>query len=86
MPFDPDRYHTHLDAFELTEAQSLDLIRTVHSIMESFVDTAFGVHPVQTCLALQKQTISKSPSEIVSLSHENIKEEFQTAASSRQKD
>ncbi|RDJ21060.1 hypothetical protein DWF00_07520 [Bosea caraganae] len=44
---DIDRYRHHLDDFALSESQKAELVRTVWSIMESFVDRAFCDHPAQ---------------------------------------
>ena len=49
MPMDINKYRKYVDDFDLTEKQKVELIQTVRSIMESFVDKAFGIHPVQQC-------------------------------------
>ena len=51
MTFDPGRYRHHLDGLAMSEAQKLDLIQAMFSIMESFVDRAFGDAPEQQLLA-----------------------------------
>ncbi len=50
MSIDIKKYRKYVDDFDLTEGQKVELIQTVRSIMESFVDKAFGLHPVQQCL------------------------------------
>lgn len=50
MLSDIDRYRHHLDDFALSESQKAELVSTVWSIMESFVDRAFGEHPAQLVL------------------------------------
>jgi len=47
MPLDTQKYFHFVEGFDLSDAQKRELIRTVYSIMESFVDQAFGVHPLQ---------------------------------------
>jgi len=49
MPPDFDKYRHYTDGFDLTETQKQELMQTVYSIMESFVDQAWGLHPVQQC-------------------------------------
>ena len=47
MPADLEKYRRYLDGYDLDEAQKAEFIHTVWAIMESFVDRAFGLHPVQ---------------------------------------
>jgi|GEM_PF-996811 len=47
MTPDLEKYRRYVDRFDLTEAQKAELIHTVWSIMESFVDRAFGIDSVQ---------------------------------------
>jgi hypothetical protein len=51
MTYDPDRYHHHLDGLDLSDAQKHDLMQAMFSIMESFVDRAFGDAPEQRLVA-----------------------------------
>ncbi|MFQ5444863.1 MAG: hypothetical protein ACE5EK_09630 [Nitrospinales bacterium] len=55
MSLDLNNYRKYVDDFDLTEEEKTELIQTVFSIMESFVDQAFGVHPVQLCQKDSKQ-------------------------------
>lgn len=50
MLIDPDRYRHHLDAFDMTEEAKLDFMRAVWSILERFVDDAWGEAPEQYML------------------------------------
>lgn len=50
MPPDLERYRRYVDGFALSEQEKVELLRTVWRIMESFVDRAFGLDPVQLCL------------------------------------
>jgi hypothetical protein len=43
-------YLAFLDDTNLTEAQKIELLRTLWSIMSAFVDLAFGTDPVQQAL------------------------------------
>lgn len=49
MQPDLEKYRPYVDRYDLTEEQKVELIHTVWTIMESFVDSAFGTHPVQLC-------------------------------------
>ena len=42
-----NKYRQYIDGFNLTETQKRELVQTVWSMMESFVDKAWGMHPVQ---------------------------------------
>lgn len=44
---DIEKYRPFVERFDLDEAQKEELIHTVWVIMESFVDRAFGLDPVQ---------------------------------------
>ncbi|MBI1274434.1 hypothetical protein GC177_00490 [bacterium] len=63
MQPDIEEYRQYVDRFDLSEEQKIELIRTIWLMMQSFVDTAFGYHPVQLCL---KQDLQAIPSEIES--------------------
>ena len=52
MPHDIQKYRKHVEAFDLTDHQKDELIRVVQSIMQNFVDRAFGDDPVQMCQTL----------------------------------
>ena len=47
--FDPAKYHTELDDFDLTEEQKQELLAVLWSIMCSFVELGFSV---DVCTAL----------------------------------
>ena len=47
MPLDFEKYRPYVDDFGISDAHKDELIQTVYSIMENFVDHAFGKHPVQ---------------------------------------
>ena len=47
MSVDIQKYWKYVERFDLPEAKKRELIHTVWGIMESFVDRAFGLHPVQ---------------------------------------
>lgn len=51
MPPDIEKYRKHVDRFDLSEDQKIELIHMVWRIMESFVDRAFGLDPVQQVTA-----------------------------------
>lgn len=51
------RYRPHLDGFDLTEAEKMELLQALWSIMGSFVERAFNDDPVQHVLdATEKAT------------------------------
>ncbi|MDT7043963.1 hypothetical protein [Candidatus Nitronereus thalassa] len=49
MKPDIEKYMPYLDEYDLTEDKKVQLIKDVWLIMESFVDQAWGLHPVQQC-------------------------------------
>jgi len=60
MTPDFDKYRHYTDGFDLTEAQKQELVQTVWSIMKSFVDQAWGLHPVQQCLGGAERSLQDS--------------------------
>lgn len=61
MPLDLEKYRPYVDHFDLSDAQKAELIQTVWSMMESFVDQAFGTHPVQQCEYDTEKIVQDSP-------------------------
>ena len=61
MPLDISKYRKYIDGFDLKEEQKVELLKTVWSIMESFVDKAFGMHPVQLCQKHRPEKDLQSP-------------------------
>lgn len=47
MVFDPEDYRHHTDHFNLSDPQKDGLLKTLWSIMSTFVDLGFGVESVQ---------------------------------------
>ena len=45
-----DHYRKYLDGLDIGDVQKAELITSLWSIMESFVDRAFGEHPAQLVL------------------------------------
>ena len=79
MPPDLQTYRSYVDGFDLTEEQKAELIHTVWSIMESFVDRAFGLHPVQQCRAAASGVDSNAGRESVDSSGQSISTQFKQA-------
>ncbi len=49
MQPDVNKYLPMLDGMDLTREQKTELIHDLWHIMQSFVDRAFGSHPLQQC-------------------------------------
>lgn len=47
MAPDVRKYWKHVEHFDLSDDEKTELIRTVRSVMEAFVDAALGTHTVQ---------------------------------------
>jgi hypothetical protein len=69
MPLDINKYRKYVDDFDLTEEQKTELLQTVWSIMESFADSAFGLHPVQQCQGHPPEKDLQSHQESVKSKH-----------------
>lgn len=67
MPSSPEQYRKHVDHFDLTDMEKDELIHTVHTIMESFADRAFGVDPAQLCIDLKASIDASSDGDVIDL-------------------
>lgn len=47
---DIEKYRTHIDEFELTEDQQVELLESLWYIMKSMAEFGFGVHSIQSFL------------------------------------
>lgn len=61
MQPDYEDYWTDLDGYDLSDDEKRQLIHTLWTMMESFVDSAFGVHPVQQAITARPAGDSNSP-------------------------
>ncbi len=81
MPPDPERYRKHVQHFDLTVTEQDELIHTVHAIMESFVERAFGVDPAQLCIDLKPSKGASSDGDVIDLEkskYQNLTKTFNT--------
>lgn len=51
LSFDAQKYMHHADGLDLTDAQKIEFLRTLWTIMSAFVDLGFGVDSVLPILA-----------------------------------
>ena len=70
----------YLDEFDLSRVQKEQLICTVWGFMESAVDQAFGVHPVQHACGFSKEKNLQSPARQIDSAHISTSHKFGTAA------
>ena len=47
LKLDPERYRSHLESFEMTNAEQDELLQTLWNILSTFVDIGFGLDSVQ---------------------------------------
>ncbi|MCG8604368.1 hypothetical protein MJD09_05130 [bacterium] len=47
LAFDAAKYRRHVEDFDLTEEQKIELLQALWSIMKAFVDLGFGVDSIQ---------------------------------------
>ncbi len=71
MTLDFEKYRHYVDHFDISEEDKRALAESIWKIMESFVDQAFGLHPIQQCEERTK-TILQDSSDILD---SNISEE-----------
>mgnify|MGYP003664350818 CR=1 FL=1 len=62
MKPDIDKYLPMLDGMDLSREQKVQLIHDLWNIMQSFVDRAFGIHPLQQ---LRNKTLNSNLQESI---------------------
>lgn len=65
MPLDIEKYRHHLDGCDISEEDKTALIQNLWSILEGFVDHAFGRHPIQQCGRVLEHNDLQGPSESI---------------------
>ena len=58
MQLDATRYHSFVEGFDLSDARKAELICIVWTMMQSFVDRAFGDAPEQICLGKSRERLT----------------------------
>ncbi len=71
-----ETYLPYMDGLDLTLAQKKEIIRTVWSFMESQVDQAFGVHPVQDILDCREKNLSRRSKRRIESKNTRTKKRF----------
>lgn len=61
MFVDFEKYRRHVQSIDLPQDRKDELIHIVFQVMQTFVDKAFGVHPVQLCLPAPDQKLPQTP-------------------------
>ena len=81
LQVDVGKYQRYLDHANLSEAQKKEVIEALWSIMVSFVELGFGIHPMQeVCGDLPEETLQPSAMRPVPVySEDGLDKEFQCA-------
>lgn len=67
MKPDINKYLPMLDGMDLSREQKIKLIHDLWHIMQSFVDRAFGVHPLQQCRGINYKSDLQDLDESINL-------------------
>jgi len=59
MPVDIEKYREHVDHFDMTEEEKIAFLNDLWSIVESFVDEAWGLSPHQTAANDNEETSTR---------------------------
>lgn len=65
MSIDLKKYLKYFDDPHLSESEKLEHLRALKLILETFIDSAFGLHPVQQCREKLNQTNLQNSNKIV---------------------
>lgn len=71
-----ETYLPYLDGLDLTLEQKTEIIHTVWNFMESQVDQAFGIHPVQEIIDCREKTISRNTTRRIESKNAKTKKRF----------
>lgn len=82
MPLEIEKYMPFMEGLELPHAQKEDFLRVVWGLMESCVDQAFGMHPVQQAKSEAQTSRLHAPSRAVDSNHISIANSFTRAGQS----
>lgn len=82
VEIDIDKYQSYLDGSGLTPEQKDDFLRALWTIMVTFVDLGFGVHPVQQACGQVEKSLdlpAQADSDRVSLGKAQLSKHFNDA-------
>lgn len=71
LKIDWDYYGQMLEDSDLSDAEKVEFINTIWSIVGAFVDLGFGLHPVQQSCGQDSQGPFIDPSELICLTQTN---------------
>lgn len=69
MPVDVEKYRHYLAGYQLSEEEKTKLIQVLWTILESFVDHAYGINPVQQCGKALEHNDLQGPVESLESAH-----------------
>jgi len=73
-----EKYLAHLAHLDMALPMKIELIRSLHAIMQSFVDRAFGDDPVQQALYPESKSIEMADPNLAPMIELNITTDNQT--------
>ncbi len=76
MALNLKKYWKHVEDFDMTDEQKIGLLHNLAAIMESFVDSAFGIHPAQQRRGYLSQYNLQSPVKSLDSKVTRLKEAF----------
>lgn len=71
-----EKYRKYVDKYDLPETDKIEIIESVWTVMESFVDRAFGLNSTQQSIAAQHAKDAIEKPSMLELKAEQISEEF----------
>ncbi|MCB2014876.1 MAG: hypothetical protein KDE67_08265 [Sphingobium sp.] len=82
IQFDAREYAHFLADLDLTEAQKLEYIETLWTIVLHFIDMGFGIHPIQQACGQFSENLALCPdadSDVVKSLHSHLCNDFESA-------
>lgn len=75
-PPDIEKYLPFVEEFDVTDAQKIEFLQTLWSIMSAFVDLGWGVDSVQRILPAWREISMDSQGDELQITDQNITPEF----------
>lgn len=83
MLLDIEKYMPYLAKFDISRVHKEEMIRTVWGLMESHVDQAFGLHPVQQAQNSKRKSIAEIPRRRIDSKNRKMNKTFNSMSRDR---
>ncbi|MGH1376081.1 MAG: hypothetical protein ACRBCK_07010 [Alphaproteobacteria bacterium] len=83
MNLEFEKYMPQLNGINATHAQKENILRAVWCLMESHVDQAFGVHPLQHAQKAARKSLAEIPKKCIDSNRNKVAKRFNRVSSNK---